>query len=95
MPPALRTDARLSVWCPPSFCNELFGCYQNASYCEHWSVVQNREVTMSRLFIELTSQQHKEIKALVPAEGESINDYVLERMLSPHARPLWLELPRI
>ncbi len=50
---------------------------------------------MSRLFIELTSQQHKEIKALVPAEGESINDYVLERMLSPHARPLWLELPRI
>ncbi len=38
---------------------------------------------MSRLSIELTSQQHKRVKALAAVQGKSIKDYVLERVLSP------------
>ncbi len=40
---------------------------------------------MSRLSIELTSQQHKRVKALAAVQGKSIKDYVLERVLSPHS----------
>ena len=38
---------------------------------------------MSRLSIELTSEQHKRLKAMAALQGKSIKEYVLERVLSP------------
>lgn len=39
---------------------------------------------MSRLSIELTSEQHKHVKAVAALEGKSIKEYVLSRVLPPH-----------
>ncbi len=36
---------------------------------------------MSRLSIELTSEEHQKIKAIAALQGSSIRDYVLERIL--------------
>lgn len=36
---------------------------------------------MSRLSIEITSQQHQRLKAVVSLHGQSIKDYILERAL--------------
>lgn len=36
---------------------------------------------MSRLIVDLTSEQHQTIKALAAVEGKSIKEYVLERIL--------------
>jgi DNA-binding transcriptional regulator YhcF (GntR family) len=36
---------------------------------------------MSRLIVEVTSEQHQMIKALAAVEGKSIKEYVLERIL--------------
>ena len=38
---------------------------------------------MSRLSIELTSEQHKRLKAMAALQGKSIKEYVLERVLFP------------
>ena len=38
---------------------------------------------MSRLSIELTSEQHNRLKAMAALQGKSIKIYVLERVLSP------------
>ena len=38
---------------------------------------------MSRLSIELTSEQHKRLKAMAALQGKSIKEYVLERVISP------------
>lgn len=38
---------------------------------------------MSRLSIELTSEQHNRLKAMAALQGQSIKEYVLERVLSP------------
>ncbi|MCJ8269503.1 MAG: antitoxin [Psychrosphaera sp.] len=38
---------------------------------------------MSRLSIELTTVQHQRVKAIAALQGQSIKDYVLERVLSP------------
>ena len=40
---------------------------------------------MSRLSIELTAQQHKQIKALAALQGLSIRDYVLKNTLPTKA----------
>lgn len=39
---------------------------------------------MSRLSIELTAEEHKNIKAVASLQGRSIRDYVLERILPSH-----------
>ena len=36
---------------------------------------------MSRLSIEITSQQHQRLKAVAALHGQSIKDYILERAL--------------
>jgi hypothetical protein len=36
---------------------------------------------MSRLSIELTEQQHQQIKAIAALQGRSIREYALERLL--------------
>ena len=36
---------------------------------------------MSRLTIEITDQQHKNIKALAAMEGKSIKEYAMQRLL--------------
>jgi hypothetical protein len=36
---------------------------------------------MSRLSIELTSEEHQKIKAIAAIQGRSIKEYVLERIL--------------
>jgi uncharacterized protein (DUF1778 family) len=38
---------------------------------------------MSRLSIELTTEQHQRLKAVAALQGKSIKEYVLERVLSP------------
>lgn len=40
---------------------------------------------MSRLSIELTSEQHNRLKAMAALQGQSIKEYVLERVLSPES----------
>lgn len=39
---------------------------------------------MSRLSIELTSEQHNRVKAMAALQGKSIKEFVLERVLTPH-----------
>lgn len=41
---------------------------------------------MSRLSIELTPEQHKRVKAIAAIQGQTIKDYVLERVLAPVER---------
>lgn len=36
---------------------------------------------MSRLIVDISSEQHQVIKALAATEGKTIKDYVLERLL--------------
>lgn len=43
------------------------------------------EVTMSRLTIDMTEQQHQALKALAALQGKSIKAYALERLLPPAA----------
>lgn len=38
---------------------------------------------MSRLSIELTTEQHNRLKAMAALQGKSIKEYVLTRVLSP------------
>ncbi|MEM6604043.1 MAG: antitoxin, partial [Pseudomonadota bacterium] len=40
---------------------------------------------MSRLVIEVSEDQHQEIKALAALEGISIKQYVLSKLFSEHA----------
>jgi len=37
---------------------------------------------MSRLSIEVSSEQHQKIKALAAIQGKSIKDFILEKLLS-------------
>ncbi|MCL2714958.1 MAG: antitoxin [Alphaproteobacteria bacterium] len=47
---------------------------------------------MSRLGIDLTEQQHQNLKALALLEGKSIRQYAIERLLPGHADLAWQEL---
>lgn len=38
---------------------------------------------MGRLSIEITKQQHQQIKAIAALQGMSIKDYILQAVLSP------------
>ncbi len=38
---------------------------------------------MSRLSIEITPEQHQRLKAVAALHGQSIKDYILERVLPP------------
>ncbi len=38
---------------------------------------------MRRLSIEVTSEQHQRLKAIAALKGQTIKDYVLERVLPP------------
>jgi len=40
---------------------------------------------MSRLSIEISTEQHKKIKALAALQGKSIKDLILDNLLSPNA----------
>lgn len=46
---------------------------------------------MSRLSIEITGQQHQQIKALAALKGVSIKDYILQASLPPTKRESLLE----
>ncbi len=40
---------------------------------------------MSRLSIEITSEQHQKIKALAALQGKSIKDLILDKLINPNA----------
>ncbi|MEQ1704978.1 MAG: hypothetical protein ABL867_03275 [Rickettsiales bacterium] len=42
---------------------------------------------MSRLSIEISEQQHQQIKAMAAISGLSIKDYIIEKTLSPEEEP--------
>ena len=42
---------------------------------------------MSRLSIELTPEQHQQLKAIAALHGQTLKDYILERTL-PHLPPI-------
>jgi len=39
---------------------------------------------MSRLSIEISSEQHKKIKALAALQGQSIKDFILDKLFDPN-----------
>ena len=39
---------------------------------------------MSRLSIDISTEQHQKIKALAALQGQSIKDYVLNKLFSPN-----------
>lgn len=49
---------------------------------------------MSRLTIDITDQQHKNLKALAALQGKTIKQYALERLFpeSPENEDAWQEL---
>ncbi len=49
---------------------------------------------MSRLTIEVTEQQHQSIKAMAALQGQSIKEYVLERLLDEPDNTMKLRLLR-
>lgn len=40
---------------------------------------------MSRLSIEISSEQHQKIKALAALQGKSIKDLILDKLVNPNA----------
>lgn len=40
---------------------------------------------MSRLSIEISSEQHQKIKALAALQGKSIKDLILDKLINPNA----------
>ncbi|QTY27139.1 hypothetical protein [Flavobacterium sp. CS20] len=40
---------------------------------------------MSRLSIEISSEQHQKIKALATLQGKSIKDLILDKLINPNA----------
>ena len=48
----------------------------------HWMIV-----VMSRLSIEVTSEQHQQLEAIAALHGQTLEDYILERTL-PHLPPI-------
>ena len=44
---------------------------------------------MSRLTVELTSEQHQQVKAMAAVQGKSIKDYVLERLFPMDEQQAW------
>jgi hypothetical protein len=55
-----------------------------------------QEVVMSRLTIDITSQQHQSLKALAALQGKTIKQYALERLFPADASgdQAWRELQR-
>jgi hypothetical protein len=53
-----------------------------------------QEVVMSRLTIDITSQQHQSLKALAALQGKTIKQYALERLFPADASgdQAWREL---
>ncbi|MGR3809766.1 hypothetical protein [Jiulongibacter sp. NS-SX5] len=52
---------------------------------------------MSRLSVEITPQQHRQIKALAVLQGKSIKDYILEKLftLEEEEQVAWNELENL
>ena len=52
---------------------------------------------MSRIIIDVTGEQHQQIKALAALQGKSIKDYVLEKVFSKNKddEAAWQELTNI
>lgn len=54
---------------------------------------------MSRLIIDITTEQHQRIKALAATQGKSIKEYVLEKLFSSEApeadQEAWEELKAV
>ncbi|MGH8280297.1 MAG: antitoxin [Gammaproteobacteria bacterium] len=52
---------------------------------------------MSRLTIDITSQQHQSLKALAALQGKTIKQYALERLFSGDVGdgPAWQELKNL
>jgi len=44
---------------------------------------------MSRLTIELTREQHQQVKAMAAVQGKSIKDYMLERLFPLDEQQAW------
>ena len=47
---------------------------------------------MSRLTIDITDQQHQNLKALAALQGKTIKQYALERLFPADADQAWQEL---
>jgi uncharacterized protein (DUF1778 family) len=53
---------------------------------------------MSRLSIEITSEQHKKIKALAAIQGKSIKDLIIDRVINANTKDEqenWYELEKL
>lgn len=52
---------------------------------------------MSRIIIDVTGEQHQQIKALAALQGKTIKDYVLEKVFSKNKddEAAWQELTNI
>ncbi len=49
--------------------------------CDNVSLSVRKELTMSRLTIDLTDEQHKTLKAVAALEGKTMKQYSLEKLL--------------
>lgn len=47
---------------------------------------------MSRLFIDVSGEQHQKIKVLAALQGKSIKDYVLSKLIPEDEGEAWAEL---
>jgi CCR4-NOT transcriptional regulation complex NOT5 subunit len=53
---------------------------------------------MSRLSIEITSEQHKKIKALAAIQGKSIKDLIIDKVINANSKDEqknWHELEKL
>lgn len=50
---------------------------------------------MSRLTIDITDQQHQNLKALAALQGKTIKQYALERLFPGDADQAWQELKNL
>lgn len=49
-------------------------------------ITSNKVQAMSRLTIEVTNEQHQRIKVMAAMQGQSIKDYVIDRVLADEER---------
>ena len=55
--------------------------------CASFGGLHRKIVAMSRLSIEVTPEQHQQLKAIAALHGQTLKDYILERTL-PHLPPI-------
>lgn len=50
---------------------------------------------MSRLTIDMTSQQHQSLKAMAALQGKTVSQYALERLFPQDSNAAWGELQKL